>query len=518
MALSQLFPYMTSPLGLVLTVSGSIIVLYLIEHYILGVPYPPEVSLVREPAGARRFSIRMRLSYYTDCQNLFRDAYDNYLKKGKPVVIPGIGFRHEVLMPPQTMSWVMAQPENELDPAAAFVEIDQVRWALGDDRYVSDAWHGMLVKTDLNRVLENICTALNSELGVAFDKHFGTDTENWKEIDLFETTGRNEEYLRLSLEIVDRLVLNAGVTGGAPRLLQPLVGTTVNWTLHSKVHRLKTLFAPIWKERLVSLKRARDDLNHVEPQDHLQMMLRFAEKHRPEEFNDLDSMTRRLIATNFGSMHQTNIQVTNLLLNIIGSAAEFNTIAILRDETRRFLQNGSDTQWTKAKVAQMVKSDSVLRETLRLQSFGGRAVLRKVMVEGYKTPSGYSLPKGTIISFLGQAAQTDADSIEDPLKFDPFRFSRLRDEAANKNEPPPPVSFVATGPEYLSFGHGKHACPGRFLIDFELKMIIAYVLGHYDIEFPSDYNNQRPANYWVAEAVFPPKGARLMIKRRPTEA
>lgn len=90
-------------------------------------------------------------------------------------------------MPPQTMSWVMAQPENELDPAAAFVEIDQVRWALGDDRYVSDAWHGMLVKTDLNRVLENICTALNSELGFAFDKHFGTDTENWKEIDLFET-------------------------------------------------------------------------------------------------------------------------------------------------------------------------------------------------------------------------------------------------------------------------------------------------------------------------------------------
>ncbi|KAL6416301.1 cytochrome P450 [Ilyonectria robusta] len=51
--------------------------LYLIEHYILGVPYPPVVSLVREPAGARRFSIRTRLAYYTDCQNLFRDAYDN---------------------------------------------------------------------------------------------------------------------------------------------------------------------------------------------------------------------------------------------------------------------------------------------------------------------------------------------------------------------------------------------------------------------------------------------------------
>lgn len=320
------------------------------------------------------------------------------------------------------------------------------------------------------------------------------------------------------MEIVDRLVLNAGATGGAPRLLQPLVGMAVNWTLDSKVHRLKTLFAPIWKERLASLKYSRDDPSHVEPQDHVQMMVRYAEKNRPEEFNDLDSMTRRLIAANFGSMHQTSIQVTNMLLNIIDSDAEFNTIAILRDETHRFFENGSHSRWTKAKVAQMVKSDSVARETLRLQSFGGRAVLRKVMVQGYKTPGGYSLPKGTIISFLGQAAQTDPDSIEDPLKFDPFRFSRPREEAASKDERAPPVSFVATGPEYLPFGHGKHACPGRFLIDFELKMIIAYVLGHYDIEFPSDYNSQRPANYWVAEAVFPPKGARIMIKRRPAEA
>ncbi|KAJ3538649.1 hypothetical protein NM208_g5815 [Fusarium decemcellulare] len=509
--------------------NGKTLGLVLIEHFIFGIPYPPKIPLVREPVGARRFSIRTRLAFYIDCQNLFRDAYDNYLKKGKPVVIPGIGFRHEVLMPPETISWVMAQPENELDPAAAFVEIDQVKWALGHDRYVSDAWHGLLVRTDLNRVLENVCAALNNELGVAFDKFFGTDTENWKELDLLETVRmvvaqaasrftlglplcRNEEYLRLPVEIVDRLVVNAGATGGAPRLLRPFIGTAVNWTLHSKVERLKTLFAPVWKERLASLEATRDDPNYIEPQDHLQRMFHYAEKNRPEELT-LDSMARRLISINFGTMHQTSFQVTNMLLNIIGSDAEFNTIATLRDEGRRVLENGSDSQWTKAKVAQMVKSDSVARETLRLHSFAGRAVMRKVMVDGYKTPDGYSLPKGTITSFLGQAAQTDVNSIDDALKFDPFRFSRLREEAASKGEHAP-VSLVATGPEYLPFGHGKHACPGRFLIDFELKMIIAYVLGHYDVEFPPEYNNQRPANYWVAEAVFPPKDARIRVKRR----
>lgn len=308
--------------------------------------------------------------------------------------------------------------------------------------------------------------------------------------------------------------MNAGATGGSPRVLRPVVGTLVNLTLHSKVNRLKKMFQPIWEERVEILEHDRDDPDHVEPQDHLQMMARYAKEHRPEEFNDIDMMTRRLIAANFGSMHQTSLQVTNMLLNILGSDAEFNTIAALRDEVDRVLHADGDGNWTKAKVNRMVKADSVARETLRLNSFGGRAVFRKVMVDGIKTPDGQGLPKGTLISFLGQPAQTDGEVIEDPLKYDPFRFSRMREDAAARDEKAPAVSFVTTSPEYLPFGHGKHACPGRFLIDFELKMIIAYLLGHYDVEFPAEYNGKRPENYWLTEACFPPDGARVRIRRK----
>lgn len=274
------------------------------------------------------------------------------------------------------------------------------------------------------------------------------------------------------------------------------------------------MFEPIWKERLETLKYDRDDPNHVEPQDHLQMMARYAEKHRSEEFNSIDMMTRRLIAANFGSMHQTSIQVTNMLLNILGSDPEFNTIAILRDEVNRILYTGGDSKWTKAKVSQMAKADSVARETLRLNSFGGRALFRKVMVDGFKTPDGHHLPKGTLISFLGQPAQTDGEFLEDPLKYDPFRFSRMREDAAANGQQVPPVTFVTTGPDHLPFGHGKHACPGRFLVDFELKMVIAYLLTHYDLEFPPEYNGKRPENYWLTEAVFPPDGAKIIIRRK----
>lgn len=50
--------------------------LCLLERYVTGVPYPPSIPLVREPAGTRRFSLRTRLAYYTDCRTLFEDAWN----------------------------------------------------------------------------------------------------------------------------------------------------------------------------------------------------------------------------------------------------------------------------------------------------------------------------------------------------------------------------------------------------------------------------------------------------------
>lgn len=61
---------------------------------------------------------------------------------------------------------------------------------LGHDKFADGPWGGMLVKTDLNAVLENVCAAMNHELGLAVDSHFGTDTKAWKDIDLMPTIRR----------------------------------------------------------------------------------------------------------------------------------------------------------------------------------------------------------------------------------------------------------------------------------------------------------------------------------------
>lgn len=52
-----------------------VIVMYL-SHRLTSISYPAELPRVREPAGKTRFSLKTRLSYFTDCEALFEEAYE----------------------------------------------------------------------------------------------------------------------------------------------------------------------------------------------------------------------------------------------------------------------------------------------------------------------------------------------------------------------------------------------------------------------------------------------------------
>ncbi|KAF2140916.1 uncharacterized protein K452DRAFT_351633 [Aplosporella prunicola CBS 121167] len=515
-------------------ISAVLVSVVIVYQTFFAIRYPANLPLIGEPAGKRRFSLRTRLRYYSDCAALYKEAYDKFIKNGKSVLLPGLGFRDDIIMPQSAMRWVLSRPENELSHADAVLEVVQLKYGLGHERYKQDPWPGMLVKTEINSMLENVCAELNDELAHAFDRFLGSDVESWKEIDLFATIRmvvaqaasrftvglplcRNEEYLSDCWKVVDGIVINGGLTGASPQPLRPLVGPIFSWNLRRQIEKIKRHFEPIYRQRLRDLGRSNGkDQESQEPRDLLQMMLRYAQKERPDELYDFDIMTKRLCFANFAAVHQTSILVTNMLLNIMGSNAEFNTMSVLRDEVTRVIGADGRGEWTKYKVAQMVKADSVARETLRLNSYSNRGIFRKVMVDGVVTEEGIKLPKGSFISFLGYPLQYDPENYDNPFRYDPFRFSRAREAAADANGRPGlgNMSFVSTSPQHLPFGHGNHSCPGRFLVDFEVKMIISYVLANYEVEFPKEYDGQRPPNKWVAEAFAPPPGARIRIKRK----
>lgn len=91
------------------------------------------------------------------------------------------------MLPQSQMRWVLNQPDDVLDMPKAIAEVDQVKWALGHDKYVVDAWQGLIVKYDMNRAIEIIANNMKDELHEVFDEQFGTDTENWTRVDLTQT-------------------------------------------------------------------------------------------------------------------------------------------------------------------------------------------------------------------------------------------------------------------------------------------------------------------------------------------
>lgn len=329
--------------------------------------------------------------------------------------------------------------------------------------------------------------------------------------------GRDENYLRNCIAWVDQFVNVAAIIGLLPTSIKPLLGPVIASPLRYHSRKIRNAFKPLFEERMKLIFA--DEKHMSEPQDHLQMMMRYAMVNEPSELN-LEDMTRRLEMSNLGSFHQTSNTITNIIFNILASDPEYNTISIIRDEVSSVIAALGDKTWTKAGIAKMVRTDSIMRETLRLHSFANRSILRKVLAEGFKTEDGILVPKGAMISILAHPAQSDEDFFEEPLKFDPFRFSRIREAtSATPNDPATtptsnPLSFVSTGPQYLPFGHGRHACPGRFLVEFELKMMIAHIFRNYDIQLLGEYNGQRPETKWVAEAMIPDSSAKIQVRRR----
>lgn len=177
--------------------------LLIVYQAFFAIKYPANLPLAGEPDGKRIFSWRTRWRYYTDCEALYKETYEKvrsstliltailtcikYTKRGKTVLLPGLGFRHDIILPQSTMRDIMARPEKELSHADAVLELVQLKYALGHEKYKADPWPCMLVKSDINSKLEAVCDGMNQELKYVFDKYIGCDTESWKEVDLLET-------------------------------------------------------------------------------------------------------------------------------------------------------------------------------------------------------------------------------------------------------------------------------------------------------------------------------------------
>ena len=101
----------------------------------------------------------------------------------------------------------------------------------------------------------------------------------------------------------------------------------------------------------------------------------------------------------------------------------------------------------------------------------------RVAKETVTLQDGTTVPKGTSLAFANDL-RLAPEMYPDPETFDGYRFQRMREDPEEAKLAP----FTKTRTSHLAFGHGKHACPGRFLSCDEVKLILCHVLLKYDLK------------------------------------
>ncbi|VUC32417.1 unnamed protein product [Clonostachys rosea] len=120
---------------------------------------------------------------------------------------------------------------------------------------------------------------------------------------------------------------------------------------------------------------------------------------------------------------------------------------------------------------------------------------------------GTSLPQGRWVVVPAYSINRSSQWHDEPETFDAFRFSRLaeRDGFGNRH------GIVIPGRGFLTFGIGKHACPGRYFAAVEMKLLLAYLICNYDFKFAG---NGRRSDKFFLFSCSPDYGAPLIVKRR----
>ncbi|KAM0229976.1 hypothetical protein ACHAP5_011493 [Fusarium lateritium] len=484
----------------------------------------PELPIV----GARKSDwfpiLQAKIRNTFDVKAALNSAKIQY--KGQAVILPLLDGGNIVYLPRSDTKFASEQPVNALSMHESAQKDLQTDYTTMDPSLTHDPIHLELVATTLTKEVGNLIPDLADEIEHCFNQHWGND-EDWKEVCVFETMQqmlsgvtnrafvgfplcRNEEILKLGVAFAQDIPLSAAILKPFPSIIKPFVAPLI--TLPNRIHtrKFEKLLAPAIKSRLeeYDVQEHGDNGTRPDRNDFLQWSIEQAkEKGNPKNWKP-SAIAQRILLLNFAAIHTTTFAATHALLDIASSSPEL--ITELRHEIESVLQQHGN-KWNKRAVAQLEKIDSAIRESQRKNSIVAIGVLREVVAkDGVTFPSGTHVPKGLRIGVPGYSVHQDSEVYTDPNTYVPLRFYDARQNETDEYVKSARNALPTATKDFLAWGLGRNACPGRFFASNEIKMMIAYALLNYDI----GHLAERPRNTWIAQNRIPPMKATLKIRKR----
>jgi cytochrome P450 len=306
-----------------------------------------------------------------------------------------------------------------------------------------------------------------------------------------------------------------------PRFLRPAIAWIFILPNRWHYHKCAKYLIPLIKERFKLMKTTPEK----EPNDFISWFTHeVADAPDPAERTP-ERLSLRIMTLNFAAIHTSTFTATSIIFDLFSAPPEAGYVTGIREEIEQLLKQNNGI-WDKNVLAKMVKTDSAIRESLRISTFMSHGMDRMIVApKGVTMNNGMHLPQGTRLATATFSIHHDNSVYEHALTYDAFRFSRVRETALcsghvatggaskeglakvleSKN-----LSTVTTSDTFLSFGHGRHACPGRFFAAMEMKLLVGYIVMNYDVEPMA----VRPPSMFMGGTVLPPMKAKISVRRR----
>ncbi|KAJ3566941.1 hypothetical protein NP233_g6679 [Leucocoprinus birnbaumii] len=406
-------------------------------------------------------------------------------------------------------------PDEVLSFQEAVNDQTQIKYTLGAP-IADDQYHTATVRSSLTRNLAIRFDDVKDEIAKAF-KVYVPPTEDWVSVPAYNTvmhivartsnryfTGlplcRDEGYVSLQERFTIDVIIGARIINCFPDFLKPVVGQYLT-TVPKSVKRAVDYLGPMVEERLAEIDEHGANWPG-KPNDLISWLLEIAEGYQ----RTVHDIVLRILAINFAAIHTSTMSFTQALYDL---AIHPEYVAEMREEAENVIREHG---WTKAAMGQMRKIDSFLKESQRLNSVGSVQMMRKTLKD-WTLSDGTVIPAGSFVGVASDPMNREKSAFEDSNNFKAFRFSEMRDGDGELDSIK--HQMVALNLDTIVFGHGRHACPGRFFAVNELKAIFAYCILHYDVRLEGG-SRERPKNLKYEANIAPNMKAKVMFRRRST--
>ena len=362
-------------------------------------------------------------------------------------------------------------------------------------------YHEHVVHKNLARRLHKIIPGTWDELQSRIDESWGSNTEEWKDICVFEDMMatiarassrmfvglplcRDENYLVNMASFAQDVIGCIIALQFVPKFLAPIFGRLCAIPNNIHYKRVSKHTLPLIKQRLEDIKKKDKDPEYKweEPDDYITWHIRLAQSEGRAKELEPDIISKSLMPINFAAIHTTTFTITNTLFDLLGSDPAKDFIEGLREEAERVFRDENGI-WSKAALNRLVRADSAIRESMRVSNFLTRGVTRKIIAkDGLKNDEeGWTAPYGAFVSVDVHSMQHDPKIYPEPDMYDAFRFSRPREEYQAKHPDEKDsieslklknTSMISTGDNFLPFGHGRHAWFVLHIHIYSLLMVI----------------------------------------------